>query len=174
MEGLVEAQGSNALRAVLRLGLANPRQVAGMTGLELLKAMARGDVPAPPMSGHIPMRPEVLEEGRLIFRAWAGPEFANPMGLIHGGWYSTVLDTALGLAVTSTCAVGESAVSTDTAVRFTGALRANREHELLVSAEVEHRGRRTATSRGRVEALDGRVVATATSASSIRLPKHGS
>lgn len=167
MAGEQAPNSSAALREHFPTGLANPKDIEGFSGLEILQGMADGRLPAPPMFAHVPMLPEAVEHGHLIFRAWAGPEFANPMGLIHGGWFATVLDTALGLVVTSTCEPGEAAVSTDTSVRFLRPLPAKREHELIITATVEHRGRTSATSAGRVSTASGKLLATGTSAMAI-------
>ena len=40
-----------------------------------------------------------VEEGRVVFRG--APDFGttNPMGTVHGGWYGTLLDSAMACAV---------------------------------------------------------------------------
>ena len=35
----------------------------------------------------------------MVFEAKPSARFYNPMGVVHGGWISTVLDSAMGFVV---------------------------------------------------------------------------
>ena len=82
-----------------------------------------------------------------MFIGEPGEEHYNPIGVVHGGYASTILDSALGCAVHTTCPAGVGYTSQTLEVKYlrpitrdTGAVRAE--------AEVIHRGRKTADRRG--------------------------
>jgi uncharacterized protein (TIGR00369 family) len=86
----------------------------------------------------------------------------NPLGGVHGGVISTMLDTAAGCAVHSTMAVGELYTSLDLTVKF---LRPVTVESGLLTCEgtVIQRGRRTALAQAQLSDEAGRLVAHATS-----------
>lgn len=92
-----------ALRAVLDAGagpgVARPDQVQGRTGLELMQAMLRGEVPYAVIAKTLDFMLLEVDDGRAVFQGTPGAAHLNPMGGIHGGWYATLLDSALGCAV---------------------------------------------------------------------------
>jgi uncharacterized protein (TIGR00369 family) len=45
-------------------------------------------------------------------------KFCNPLGTIHGGWISAILDSAMGCAVHSTLAAGQTYTTTSLTVNF--------------------------------------------------------
>src|SRR3954471_3614142 len=76
-------------------GIARPEQAAGRSGLELLQAMLAGELPAPPIAATMDFLLLEADDGRALFQGTPGPAFLNPMGGLHGGWYATLLDSAL-------------------------------------------------------------------------------
>jgi uncharacterized protein (TIGR00369 family) len=88
-------------------------------------------------------------EGRAVFVGEPAEWMYNPIGVVHGGWAMTMLDSALGVAVHTTLAKGERYTTLETKVNFvrpilpdTGPVRAE--------AAIVHRGRRVATAEGRL------------------------
>ena len=142
-----------------------PTAAAGarMRGLDYVRAVQSGEVPPPPIAVLMNYRIAEVEEGRAVFIGEPGEEHYNPIGVVHGGYASTILDSALGCAVHTTCAQGEGYTSQTLEVKYlrpitrdTGAVRAE--------AEVIHRGRKTATSEARLtSAATGKLLATGTS-----------
>jgi uncharacterized protein (TIGR00369 family) len=101
-------------------------------------------------------------DGFAVFEAEAGPWSFNPIGSVHGGWYSAVLDAALGCALQTTlpASVGYTTLEIKTNVvravqRDTGVLRA--------TGNLVHRGKTTAVTEARLEDKDGRLYAYASS-----------
>ena len=136
---------------------------ARMAGLDYVRAIQIGEIPPPPIAVVMNYSIAELEEGRAAFEGEPGEEHYNPIGVVHGGYASTILDSALGCAVHTTCAKGEGYTSQTLEVKYlrpitrdSGAVRAE--------AEVIHRGRKTATSEARLTSLEtGKVLATGTS-----------
>ncbi|MBC7916855.1 MAG: PaaI family thioesterase, partial [Rhodoferax sp.] len=94
-----EREVTARLNAGAGSGVSRPDQVAGKTGLEMMQAMLRGELPYPPIAKTLDFQLLEASEGRAVFQGTPGPAHLNPMGSIHGGWYATILDSALGCAV---------------------------------------------------------------------------
>lgn len=136
--------------------------LADLDGLGQLQAMVDGSLPAPPIMatlGFTDFRPEA---GRVVVEMPAEEFHYNPLGGVHGGVLSTLLDTAAACAVHSTLAVGESYTSLDLTVKF---LRPVTTESGLLTCEgtVISRGRRTALAQAQLSDERGRLVAHATS-----------
>lgn len=130
-------------------------------GLGFLKAMIEGRVPQPPMAGTLGFRLAEAFEGRVAFEGL--PEFRhyNPIGSVHGGFAAAMLDSALGCAIFSTLAKGESWTTLELKLNF---VRALSKDTGIVRAEgrVVHRGRTVATSEGDLRDSTGKLYAHAT------------
>lgn len=80
---------------------------AGLSGLEHLQAISEGRLPGPPIAVTMGMTGFEAHEGRATFFGEAGEFLYNPIGLVHGGFAMTLLDSAMGCAVQTTLAAGE-------------------------------------------------------------------
>jgi uncharacterized protein (TIGR00369 family) len=148
-------------------GLADREQSAKMTGLEQLQAMLDDEQPAPPISDSMTQWLHELAPGRTTFLGNPDVRYLNPMGLIHGGWAMTLLDSALGCAVHSTLVRGETFASIGTEAKFIRPIMSDT-GQVTCTAEVQSRGRGTATASGRIEDRKGRLLATGTTTCFIR------
>jgi uncharacterized protein (TIGR00369 family) len=136
---------------------------AQLAGLDYVRAIQAGEIPPPPIAVVMNYSIAELEEGRAVFQGEPGEEHYNPIGVVHGGYAATILDSALGCAVHTTCPAGVGYTSQTLEVKYlrpitrdTGVVRCE--------AEVVHRGRQTATSEARLTAADGgKLLATGTS-----------
>ena len=77
-------------------------QLTGLDGYERLVAMQHGDAAAPPAVALLGMSLDEVERGRTVFSVVADELFENPMGTMHGGIVATLVDTAMGCAISST------------------------------------------------------------------------
>ncbi len=136
-----------------------PREIAGaMSGLEFLRGLLDGAFPAPPFAEVADVWPVSVEKGRMVFEATPSSRFYNPMGLVHGGWLSLLLDTAMGCAVHSALDAGLAYTTTDlrTTCVWPGREATGR---LRCEATLLHLGGRTASSEGRILDSQGALVA---------------
>lgn len=138
-----------------------PEAVRGRAGLEALREMAAGRLPRPPMAALMDIRLVEVEAGRAVFEGRPGPQHFNPMGVVHGGFALTLLDSALGCAVHATCAAGEGYTTIETKGTLHKAIRAG--DVLRCEGRVISRGRRVAAAVGEVTDPQGVVVASGTS-----------
>src|SRR4029450_4147608 len=125
-----------------------------------MPAVVTAQMPPPPIAVTMRLRPVELEEGRVVFEGEPGEEHYNPIGVVHGGYAATLLDSALGCAVHTTLPAGVAYTSQTLEVKY---LRPITRHPGVVrcEAEVVHRGRKTATSEAKLVAKEsGKLLAT--------------
>jgi uncharacterized protein (TIGR00369 family) len=140
----------------------NAAEVGRRSGLELLHAMIAGDLPAPPVMHLLDMSRLEAEEGRVVVEMPAREFHYNPLGTVHGGVLSTLLDTATGCAVHSTLPAGVGYTSMDLNVKYLRPVTVD-SGVLRCEGTVISRGRRTALAEARLTDGSGRLVAHATS-----------
>jgi len=136
--------------------------LVGASGLELLQGMAKGELPPPPIMDLVDLAGMEAEEGRVIFRLDPQEFHYNPLGTVHGGIISTLLDTAAACSVHSTLPAGVGYTSLDLNVKFLRPVTV-RTGRLTCVGTVLQRGRRTALAEARLTDPQDRLVAHATS-----------
>ncbi|GAA3216832.1 PaaI family thioesterase [Actinocorallia longicatena] len=134
-----------------------------MTGLEVLQAMVDlGEESKIGIGSLLGMRAESLEPGKVVFSLEPRPDFSNPLGTVHGGVLSTLLDSAMACAVHASLPAGAGYTTLELKVNFirpvpiSGGL-------LTCEGTVVHGGRRVATTEGRIVDANGKLVAHGTS-----------
>jgi uncharacterized protein (TIGR00369 family) len=142
-------------------GVSRPDQVAGKSGLELMLAMLRGELPFPPIARTLNFQLLEAEEGRAMFQGTPGPDHYNPMGGIHGGWYATLLDSALGCAVHTKLPAGRGYTTAELGVNLVKAI-SPKVQRVRAEAKVLHCGRQLATAEARLYGPDGTLYAHGT------------
>ncbi len=124
-------------------------KAAGMTGLEYIRALLDGQLPPPPMAATLGFAVTEADEGRAVFRSEAAEFLYNPIGVVHGGFAMTLLDSAMGVAIHTTLARGEIYTTLETKVNFVRPVLADT-GPVRCEGKVIHRGRRVATADGRL------------------------
>ena len=90
-----------------------------------------------------------------------GPQLLNPMGGIHGGWYATLLDSALGCAVHTMMPAGRAYTTAELSVNLVRAIPPSLPRVRAVG-DVVHCGRQLATAEARLVGPDGTLYAHGT------------
>jgi uncharacterized protein (TIGR00369 family) len=142
-------------------GVARLEQVAGMSGLETMHAMLRGELPYPPMAKTLDFNLMEVEPGKAVFQGTPGPAHLNPMGSIHGGWYATLLDSALGCAVHTMMPAGRGYTTAELSVNLVRAIN-GKAPRVRAEGKVIHCGRQLATAEARLYGPDGTLFAHGT------------
>ena len=142
-------------------GVARPDQIAGKTGLEMMEAMLRGEIPYPPIAKTLSFQILEVSHGRALFQGAPLYEHLNPMGGIHGGWFATLLDSALGCAVHTTMPAGRGYTTAELGVNLVKAL-SPKVQRVRAEGKVIHAGRQLATAEARLYGPDGTLYAHAT------------
>lgn len=132
-----------------------------MNGLEHLRAMADGRLPLPPIMKLMGFWLAEAEEGRVVFAARPAEYHYNPIGVVHGGFAATLLDSAMGCAVHSTLPAGTGYTTLEVKVNYVRPLT-RETGEVHCLGDVIHVGGRTATAQARLVDTTGQLYAHAT------------
>ena len=131
----------------VRPGVATREQAAGKSGLEFLGGLLRGELPFALIAETLDFFLVEVEKGRAVFQGRPSRRLYNPLGTVHGGWYATLLDSAVGCAVHTCMTAGKSYTTLELKVNM---VRPLTDKVPLVRAEgnVVHLGGQIATAEG--------------------------
>jgi uncharacterized protein (TIGR00369 family) len=122
---------------------------AGLSGLEFIRAIFEGKLPAPPITATMGFTGGTAAEGKVTFVGEAGEHLFNPIGVVHGGFAMTILDSAMGCAVHTTMAVGEAYTTLEVKVNLVRPINLET-GPVRCEGTVIHRGGKVATAEGRL------------------------
>jgi uncharacterized protein (TIGR00369 family) len=132
-----------------------------MRGLEFLRAIRDGELPAPPMAVLLGMRLAEVEDGRAVFECQPGEQHYNPIGVVHGGLAMTLLDSAMTCAIQTRAAAGSGFTTVEAKTNFVRPITATTGTIRAIGTLI-HAGSRLATAEGRVVDAAGKLYAHAT------------
>jgi acyl-coenzyme A thioesterase PaaI-like protein len=118
--------------------------IAELSGLERMRRVISGQLAAPPIAHLMNIRLVEADEGRVVFEGRPEEYHYNPIGMVHGGFAATILDSALEVKVSFIRPVKTT----------TGVVRA--------VGTVLHAGRTTALAEGHLRSADGILYAHST------------
>jgi len=136
------------------------------SGIDRLRAIMSGEIPGAPFALLVGITPTLIEKGRVVFEGDIGEHLYNLGGVVHGGFACTIMDSALGCAVTSTLPAGRSCATTDLHVRFLRPLTLA-SGRVRCEAKVVHVGKTIGTAQADLTDGAGRLCAHATTACAI-------
>jgi len=149
------------LEAGVGAGVAKPQHLAGKTGLEMMQAMLRGELPFPPIAPTLDFTLVAVGDGTATFQGTPLTRHLNPLGTVHGGWFATLLDSALGCAVHTKMPPGRAYTTAELGVNLVKALTPKVQRVRAIG-QVIHAGRQLATAEARLVGPDGTLYAHAT------------
>jgi uncharacterized protein (TIGR00369 family) len=135
-----------------------------LTGLEELRQrfFGEGEGVFTGIGKTLEFRPVLLEEGRVIFEGNPDERMYNPLGIVHGGYAATLLDSAVGCAVHSRLPAGQAYTTLELKVAYHRALT-KESGPVKAEGVVLTLGRRVAFAEGKLTDAQGRLCASATS-----------
>ena len=131
-------------------------------GMEILQAMAAGELPPPPIMNLIDAAGLEASEGSVTITLEPQEFHYNPLGTVHGGVISTLLDTAAACSVHSTLPAGVGYTSMDLNVKFLRRITVDTGRVRAVGTVING-GRRTALAEAKLIDDQDRLLAHATS-----------
>ena len=134
---------------------------AEMSGLEYLRAIARGELPAAPMANLLSFDFHEIEDGRVVFECVPAEYHYNPIGAVHGGLACTLFDSAMGCAVHTMLPAGVGYTTVELKVNFLRPIDA-KTGRLLCEGTTIHVGGRIATAEARLRDERGKLYGHAT------------
>jgi uncharacterized protein (TIGR00369 family) len=141
-----------------------------VAGLAFLEAIRDGSLPAPPICRLLGFGITEIEPGRVVFEAEPSESHYNPIGSVHGGVISTLLDAALSCAVHSTLPAGTAYTTAEIKVNFVRPVVVG-SGRLRAEGRVIHAGSRLATADARLTDLAGKLYAHAVGTCLIFTPR---
>ena len=139
--------------------LLSQSEVLSLSGLEFMQTILDGTNPGPPIGQSMGYRLHEVSDGRVVFRGAPDFNMTNPMGSVHGGWYGTLLDSAMACAVMTKIPKGTVYTTLEYKVNILRAIPLGTEIDCI--GTVDHVGRSTGISRGEIRGVeDGRLYAT--------------
>jgi uncharacterized protein (TIGR00369 family) len=143
-------------------GVADPAEVRHMSGREVMQAILDGHLPAPPIAGTLSFWLTEIGDGVAVFEGDAGPHLLNPLGIVHGGWALTLIDSAAGCAAHTLLPAGVSYATIETKANFSRPIAADG-GRVRAEGRVVGRGRRIISCDARIVDSKGRLLAHGTS-----------
>ncbi|HWX97405.1 MAG TPA: PaaI family thioesterase [Solirubrobacteraceae bacterium] len=128
-----------------------------LSGLEVMRAIADGELPPPPVAQLMDFSIVEVGSGRAVFAVEPAEWMYNPIGSVHGGVAATLLDSCMGCAVHTTLEAGVGYTTADLHVRYIRAMTSST-GRVLAEGRVVHAGRRMATAEGRLTTEDGETL----------------
>ena len=156
----------------IEYGVTPAEVMASMAGVDFVRAIFDGRLPAPPIMQTIEPFDSSVEPGLVVMHSTPGFRHYNPIGSVHGGYAATLLDSAMGLAVHSMLPPGTGYTTLEFKISFvrgmtrdTGPVRSE--------GRILNVGRRAATAEARITDAKGRLLAHATTTCLVfEIPKN--
>jgi uncharacterized protein (TIGR00369 family) len=145
-------------------------EAAGLSGLDVMRLIVAGQLPQPPISKTLGFRLVEVEHGLAVFECEPAEFHYNPIGTVHAGLASTLLDSAMGCAYATTLDAGVGWTTLELKANFTRPLTADTGPVRCIGGVV-HAGRTVATTEARIEDAEGRLYAHGTSTILVLAPR---
>jgi len=147
--------------ATIEYGVTPTEVMASMPGIDFVRAIFDGKLPAPPIMQTIEPFDSTAEPGVVVMHSVPGFRHYNPIGSVHGGYAATLLDSAMGLAVHSMLPVGTGYTTLEFKVSFIKGMTKD-SGAVRTEGRTLNVGRRAATAEARMTDSRGRLLAHAT------------
>ena len=145
----------------IEYGVTPPEVMTGMAGIDFVRAFLNGKLPTPPIMQTIEPFDPAVEPGVVVMHSVPGLRHYNPIGLVHGGYAATLLDSVMGLAIHTLLPAGTGYSTLEFKVSFIKGLTSDT-GPIRSEGRTLHVGRRAATAEGRITDAKGRLLAHAT------------
>lgn len=142
-------------------GVATLEQMKESSGIEFLQRLWRGELPSAPIGQTMDFVPIEFEPGRIVFQGTPGRQHYNPIGSVHGGYFCTLLDSAVGCAVQSMLPKGMGYTTLELKVNLIRAM-SDKTGPVRAEGKVIQVGGRVGIAEGRIVDVDGKLYAHCT------------
>jgi uncharacterized protein (TIGR00369 family) len=139
--------------------LPSQTEVLALSGLEFMQGILAGTLPGPPIAATMGYTLHAVSDGRVVFRGAPDFHMTNPMGTVHGGWYGTLLDSAMACAVMTKVPRGAVYTTLEYKINITRPIPLGM--MIDCTGTVAHAGRSTGVATGEIRGVeDGKLYAT--------------
>ena len=130
-----------------------------LSGLEFMQKILDGTNPGPPIGATMGYILHAVDEGRVVFRGAPAFNVTNPMGTVHGGWYGTLLDSAMACAVMTCVPRGSVYTTLEYKINILRSIPLGL--QIDCTGVIDHVGRSTGVAHGEIRGVeDGKLYAT--------------
>ncbi|APX11944.1 PaaI family thioesterase [Tateyamaria omphalii] len=134
-------------------------ELLSMSGLDFMTGMLNGTLPGPPIAHTMGYSLHDVQDGTVTFRGTPEFDVTNPMGTVHGGWYGTLLDSAMACAVMTKVPAGSVYTTLEYKINITRGIPLGM--EIACTGRIDHAGRSTGVATGDIRGVDdGKLYAT--------------
>ncbi|OHX11268.1 aromatic compound degradation protein PaaI [Chromobacterium sphagni] len=133
----------------------------GLSGLDYLLAMQEQRIPPPPVMEMMGFEFVRATPGAVEFAFLPHESHYNPIGTVHGGVISTLLDSAMGCSVQSLLPLGKGYTTLELKVNFVRAVTLA-SGRMRCHGTIIHSGGRMATAEGKLLDESGKLYAHTT------------
>jgi uncharacterized protein (TIGR00369 family) len=133
-----------------------------MSGLEFMRSFLGGGLPSPPFMDLLGARIISVEPGSVVFEFEPAEFMYSPLGNVHGGIVTVMLDSAMGCSFHTTLPAGTGYTTLELKVNFLRPVTVDA-GTLRSEGHVVHAGARVATTDARLVDRGGRMFAHSTS-----------
>lgn len=127
-------------------------------GLETFRRYIRGDLPGPPVSRLLGMRPTEAGLGKATFAMPVTPWLEDGFGLYWGGVYALFADAPLASAIWTTLPPGKAVATSELSLSFVRPM-SRKTNNMVGRAETIHAGSQVGLSTLQITDQDGRMLA---------------
>jgi uncharacterized protein (TIGR00369 family) len=120
-----------------------------ITGLEFFEGMQSNRYPTPPICETLDFAATEFEKGRVVFSGKPKANYYNPLGTLHGGYISTLLDSAMSCAIHTTLEAGKGLTSIEIKINFVRPIT-EKTSVLRAEGKIISVGRQIATAEARL------------------------
>jgi uncharacterized protein (TIGR00369 family) len=146
------------------------KEILEISGLEMMQGILEGNYPAAPIAKILNYKVHAVEKGKVVFRGVPELGSRNPMGTIHGGWYGTILDSAMACAIMTTLPAGKIQTTLEFKVNIIRPIPMGVNVDAI--GVVEHSGRSTGVAIGSlVDVETGKLYASSSTTCLIMTPE---
>lgn len=157
----IAAEEALLARQRVGTGALTKDKVAAMTGLEVMRAVMNGQLPSAPMSETMRYMMVEVEHGRVVVQGAPAEHVMNIQGSVHGGWFGTILDSAVGNAIHTTLPAGKGYATLDLGIKMIRAIFPSIGRVRAIGTVI-NTGRTICTAEGVIVGPDGKIYAHAT------------
>jgi uncharacterized protein (TIGR00369 family) len=136
-------------------------RVVGLSGLDHMLAIKRGELPVPPILRLIDIQKGDVQRGRIVFEFTPQEQHYNAIGVVHGGIACTLLDSAMGSAIHTTLPAGAMLSTLQVNINFVRAMT-SKSGLMRCEGRVLHEGNRVATAEASLCDRNGKLHAHGT------------
>jgi len=138
------------------------KEAMTMAGLDYFQAMNDKKLPFPPLLNTLDFKVKSIEKGKAVFTFEPQEFHYNPIGTVHGGVISAILDSAMGCSIHSLLPAGTGYTTLELKVNFLKAITI-KSGELKAVGKVIHSGSRTALVEAQLTDKNNTIYAHGTS-----------